>query len=56
MRGPAIATEAAFALAESEALGNGDPVYPRSESAGAVADEHDAFSAEANNVTPKAEE
>jgi hypothetical protein len=56
MRGPAIATEAAFALAKSEALGNGDPVYPRSQSAGAVIDEQEAFSAEANNVIPKAEE
>jgi hypothetical protein len=46
MRGPGIPTKAAFALAQSEALGNLDPVYPRSEPAGAVVDEHDAFSAE----------
>ena len=46
MRGLVIPTKAALALAESEALGNVDPVHPRSESAGAVVDEHDAFGVE----------
>ena len=47
MRGPAIPTEAAFALAESEgSWGTECPVNRRIQSAGAVVDEHDAFSAE----------